>query len=217
MSRNAPLRVLAIAHTAVSRNIGRLRYRPFAEMSDLEVHLVCPSRWREYGRRMTADPGNDPGVTLHVEPTLLPYLPSVNWYAHFYPRLNRVIGQAKPDVIHLSEEPWSFVALQATLLRKNAALVLEVEQNILRRLPPPFEKIRRYVLRQTDVVLSRSTEATVVARASGFTGPVMSLGYGVDQSTFFPSANGGQPKPANSPLRIGYAGRRQGRKASTTC
>ena len=46
------------------------------------------------------------------------------------------------------------------MLRRRAAIVLEVDQNILKRLPPPFEAIRKYVLRHTDHVLSRSPDAT---------------------------------------------------------
>ncbi len=87
-------------------------------------------------------------------------------------------------MIHLWEEPWSIVALQATRLRGDAALVLEVDQNILKRLPPPFEAIRRYVLRRTDLVLSRSPDATAVVRACDYEGPARPIGYGVDQAVF---------------------------------
>jgi glycosyltransferase involved in cell wall biosynthesis len=96
--------------------------------------------------------------------------------------------------------------LQAQLLRRRAALVLEVDQNILKRLPPPFEAIRKFVLRRTDHILSRSGDATAVVRARGYAGPVTPIGYGVDLATFAPGsepANGG----GNRPLRIGYVGR----------
>src|SRR5258706_11167942 len=178
VSNQSKLRILSIAHPAVSRDIGRLRYHPFAEMKGLDVHLLAPARWVEYGRRMRADPADDPGVTMHIEPVLLDHLPGVKWYGHFYPRLHSIIGSVKPDVIHLWEEPWSVVALQAALLRKDAALVLEVDQNILKRLPPPFEAIRRHVLKKTDLILSRSPEANDVVRARGFTGPIRPIGYG---------------------------------------
>jgi glycosyltransferase involved in cell wall biosynthesis len=176
-------------------------------MSGLDVHLVAPARWREYGRKMYADPVDDPGVTLHVEPILLPYLPAINWYAHFYPRLGRIIKQIKPDIIHLWEEPWSFVALQASLLRGKAALVLEIDQNILKHLPPPFETIRRFTLRRTNLILSRSPSAAAVAGACGYWGPVRPIGYGVDEMTFFPSAAGRRPRLPGEALRIGYVGR----------
>lgn len=201
-----PLKVLSIFHGAGSRTIGRLRYHPFASVPDLKVHLLAPERWTEYGRTIMADPGGDPGVTLHIEQIRLSRLPVVKWYAHYYPRLSRIIEEIRPDVIHLLEEPWSFVALQASLLRRNAALVLEVDQNIFKRLPQPFQTIRRHVLQRTDMVLARSDDAATVVRACGYAGPMKPIGYGVDRSTFSPSPQRSS-RPNGAPLRIGYVGR----------
>ncbi len=202
-----PLRVLSIAHTAVSRETGRLRYHPFASMPGFEVHLLAPSRWLQFGRTMTADPAGDPGVTMHVERITLPSLPGVKWYGHFYAKLGRIVETVRPDVIHLWEEPWSIVALQAALLRRDAAMVLEVDQNILKRLPPPFETIRRYVLRRTDLILSRSPNATAVVRACGFDGPVRAIGYGVDRDVFSPAHETAPARQEGAALRLGYVGR----------
>ena len=162
-------------------------------MPDFEVHLLAPSRWREFGRGIVADPAADPGVTMHIEPVYLQSLPGLKWYGHFYRGLGRIIKTVQPDVIHLWEEPWSIVALQVARLRGDAALVLEVDQNILKRLPPPFEAIRRYVLRRTDLVLSRSPDASEVVRACGFDGPARSIGYGVDQAVFRPAHDAAVP------------------------
>jgi glycosyltransferase involved in cell wall biosynthesis len=187
--------------------MGRLRYHPFASMPGFEVHLLAPARWRQFGRGITADPPDDPGVTMHIEPIRLRSLPGLKWYGHFYPGLGKLIREVEPDVIHLWEEPWSIVALQATLLRGNAALVLEVDQNILKRLPPPFETIRRYVLRRTDVVLSRSPDATAVVRACDYDGPARPIGYGVDQDAFNMSHDEAPPWHEDKVLRLGYVGR----------
>ncbi|EJW11498.1 Poly(glycerol-phosphate) alpha-glucosyltransferase [Rhodovulum sp. PH10] len=203
----AALKILSIAHPAVSRAAGRLRYRPFAARRDLDVHLVVPTRWHQFGRTMVADPPGDPGVTTHVMPILFPRGGPMKWYLHVYPRLRRKIRDVAPDVIHLWEEPWSFVALQACLLKNDAALVLEVDQNILKRLPPPFEAIRRFVLRRTDHILSRSPDATAVVRACGYAGPVTPIGYGVDQDTFRPTAAPRAHEREPGPLTLGYVGR----------
>lgn len=198
-----PLRVLSIAHTAVERAAGRLRYHPFAHRPDCDVHLIVPRRWQQFGRTIDADPADDPGITVHVMPIWFPKAGPMHWYLHVYPGLGSKIRDLQPDVIHLWEEPWSFVALQAALLRKDAALVLEVDQNILKRLPPPFETIRRHVLKATDHILSRSPDATAVVRARGYAGPVTEIGYGVDRATFSP-----RPKAARPPgLSLGYVGR----------
>jgi len=90
-----PIRVLSIAHPAVSRERGRLRYYPLAVRQDLDLHLVVPARWQEFGRRMIADPPNDPGLNVHVLPIRFPHAGPMSWYLHFYPGLNRLVSELR--------------------------------------------------------------------------------------------------------------------------
>ena len=206
MYERRPLRIASIAHPAVSSEAGRLRYPYLGAKSDVELHLIVPAIWKEFGRTIVAEPPHETGFAVHVMPIRLPHAGPMNWYLHFYPELGRLLRQLEPDVIHLWEEPWSVVALQAQWLRRHAALVLEVDQNILKRLPPPFEAIRKHVLRHTDHVLSRSSDATMVVRARGYAGPVTPIGYGVDAATFAPPSDAAEAGP-NRDFRIGYVGR----------
>ena len=201
------LKVLSIAHSAVSREAGRQRYYPLSRRRDLDVHLVVPARWHQFGRTIHADPPDDPAVQVHVLDSVLTRGGPMSWYLHFYPQLPGLIRRLRPDVIHLWEEPWSVVAFQARLFRGNAALVLEVDQNILKRLPPPFEAVRRNLLRHTDHILSRSPQATEVVRANGYAGPVSAIGYGVDQATFRPAGGAVAARDHGATLRLGYVGR----------
>ncbi|MDR3493030.1 MAG: glycosyltransferase, partial [Ancalomicrobiaceae bacterium] len=204
MSNTRRLRVLSIAHPAVLRAVGRRRYHFLGSRSDLDVHLLVPRRWHQFGRWMDADPPDDPGVTVHIEPIWLPRAPLASWYLHVYPGLDRLIDAVRPDLIHLWEEPWSLVAWQAMLSRRNAPMVLEVDQNILKPLIFPFEQIRRFVLRRTDHILARSPDADAVVRACGFAGESSLIAYGVDQETFFPKPSSGADR---SGLSLGYVGR----------
>jgi glycosyltransferase involved in cell wall biosynthesis len=206
VSELRPLKILSIAHVAVSRAAGRLRYYPLTARRDLDLHLLVPARWQEFKRATVADPPDDPGLAVEVAPILLPHAGPANWYLHFYPRLKRLLRRLNPDVIHLWEEPWSIVALHAVLLRRRAAVVLEVDQNILKRLPPPFEAIRRFVLKRTDHILARSLAAAKVVQACGYTGAITPIGYGVDQDVFRP-AEPASMRPSGAVLRIGYVGR----------
>ncbi|MGJ4914176.1 glycosyltransferase [Bradyrhizobium sp. HKCCYLRH2060] len=205
MSSRGRLRIVSIAHPATSSEAGRLRYRHLASRPDVELHLVVPEVWKEFGRTITAAHSNE-GFPIHRLPIRLPDAGPMKWYLHFYPALRRLLRELDPDVIHLWEEPWSIVALQAQMLRGRAALVLEVDQNILKRLPPPFEAIRKFVLGRTAHILSRSPDAAEVVRACGYTGPVTPIGYGVDLTTFMP-ADDRSNATACSPLRLGYVGR----------
>ena len=201
-----PLCVLSIAHPAIKRDSGRLRYDPLAARTDLDLHLLVPSRWHQFGRVLTAETAADSDIQLEIAPISLAKAGPLSWYLHFYPGLRRLVRRLDPDVIHLWEEPWSVVALQACLLKGRAALVLEVDQNIVKRLPPPFEALRRFVLRRTAHVLCRSPDAAAVVRANGYTGPVSFIGYGVDQNLFH-AADTAAAALAAGPLRIGYVGR----------
>jgi glycosyltransferase involved in cell wall biosynthesis len=207
VSDGSRLKILSIAHAAVSRDAGRLRYYPLAGRDDVDIHLVVPAVWHQFGRTIVADPSDDAGMTVHVLPIRLPRGGPMSWYLHFYPGLGRLIRDLKPDVIHLWEEPWAIVSLQARVLKGAAALVMEVDQNILKRLPPPFEFIRKQVLQNTDHVLSRSPDATSVVRAKGYIGPVTPIGYGVDLSNFHPAVEPSMPRAVRPDFRIGYVGR----------
>lgn len=209
----ASLRVLSIAHTAVSRAAGRLRYDAVGARGDVETHLVVPDRWYQFGRWLAADPPDyEPGVDVHVSRVRWPRAGRASWHFHHYPELGSLISRVAPDVIHLWEEPYSLVTLQAALLRRrlapSAAFVLEVDQNLLKRLPPPFEAARRWVLGQTDLLLARNSEAEAVCRACGYDGPSIPIGYGVDQTRFRPLDRvGARTAFGLSGFVLGYVGR----------
>jgi glycosyltransferase involved in cell wall biosynthesis len=104
------------------------------------------------------------------------------------------------------------VALQTLRLRCRLAgkpsLVLEVDQNILKRLPAPFAQVRRAVLRRTDFVLGRSDDAIRVVQACGYRGPSARIGYGIDQSTFRPAnRDASRAQLRFHGFTVGYVGR----------
>lgn len=206
----SPLRVLSVAHGGVRHGVGRMRYEALSRQAGFELTLVVPERWREYGATYRAEPQAG-DVTVVVAPVRWLEAGPAKWYLHHYKSLGRILRAVRPDVIHLWEEPWSVVALQALRLRDrllpDAALVLETEQNILRRLTPPFEQIRRLTLKRADLLVTRQAEAEAVSRACGFAGPARCVGYGVDPATFHPRPAPGQPDGPRPGLTLGYVGR----------
>ena len=171
-----------------------------------------PSRWSERGRWLLPEaPGPDEGW-VHVLPVRWAWAGPATWHLHHYIGLKKLMLELRPEVIHLWEEPWSLVTYQALFIRNRhfpqVPIVLEVDQNILKRLPPPFEQVRRAVLNQTSVVLGRSDEAIRVAKACGYSGPSGRIGYGVDQSLFRPTnRETARSKFGLTGFTVGYVGR----------
>lgn len=186
---NASFRIVSIAHSAVRRGSIRLRYRPIAAADRSRFTLVIPARWREYGHWLSPEPPG-PELDIRILPIHFPAAGPAKWYLHCYSGLGGLLKELRPDVLHLAEEPWSFVALQGTILRDlflpNTGIVLEADQNILRRLPPPFEYIRRYTLKRTDALIVRGPDALAVARATGYRGTAVTVEYCIDAAVFNP-------------------------------
>jgi glycosyltransferase involved in cell wall biosynthesis len=204
-----PLKVVSISHTALSN--GRLRYYPLMDDQEIDLTLIVPERWKEYGRELFADPPSPP-LDIRVRPIRFPEVSKAKWYLHFYPGLGRLIEELSPDVLHLWEEPWSVVALHAAWLCSgrfpHTALVIETDQNILRRLPTPFEQIRRRTLRRTDMLIVRQREALDVCRACGYQGPSVIVEYCVDASRFYPAdKQASRSQIGVNDFTVGYVGR----------
>jgi glycosyltransferase involved in cell wall biosynthesis len=207
------MKVLSIAHSAGTNRSGRARYEALARLHpDIDTTVVVPSHWRENGQDTPLDLANGK-FNFRVERVRFHCLPCVGWYLHYYPDLHDLLSRLRPDVIHLWEEPWSLVAWHAARLRDrilpHAALIIETEQNILRRLPAPFERIRSGTLKRTDLLIGRQAECLSVARACGFEGPTAVIEFGVDSTIFRPTDRPASRDASRAKRRfvLGYVGR----------
>jgi glycosyltransferase involved in cell wall biosynthesis len=209
-SRTQPrrVRVVSISHSAAFHS-ARLRYLPLAKSDEIDLSVIVPHKWNEYGKEFVAEPPTPP-LDIRIRTVRFRDAGIAKWYMHYYPGLAKFIEEMRPDVLHLWEEPWSFVALQAARLcsRFGMSLVLETDQNILRRLPPPFEQIRRYTLQRTDTLIVRSPEALEVSRACGFQGKAATVEYCFDPNEFRPLERAAaRVEFPTEGFTIGYAGR----------
>ena len=210
------LRVVSFSHSASVDGSPRLRYVPLIkpdEASDdaIDLTLVVPKGWREYGKPLPEDPPTL-GLSMRRERIRCPEMPIVRWYLHYYPDMRRILNELQPDVIHLWEEPWSVVAAQAIRLRNarfpHAGLVLETDQNVRRHLLPPFEQIRSYTLHNIDALIVRHPEALAVSQACGYRGPSRIVEYCVDGDVFHPGdRDAARVEFEARGFTIGYAGR----------
>ena len=184
-----PVRVLMLSHTCQSRSEGQAKAAAIARFADIDLRVLTPDRWRHYGTWRAAAPA-PAGLALQVEKIAWPWTGPGQFYLHWYPRLAQTLAEFRPDVIDLWEEPWGLVSAQACWLRNrllpSARIITETEQNIDKRLPPPFGFFRRYTLAAADYGIARSAEAAEVLRRRGYRGVVSVVPNGVDPNAFKP-------------------------------
>jgi glycosyltransferase involved in cell wall biosynthesis len=183
-----PLRLLVVSHTAQSRAAGQARCIPLLDQSDIDCRILVPDRWKNQNAWQQAEKAADPRLRVQAARVMWPWTGRCQWYLHWYPGLQRLLRDFRPDIIHLWEEPWGLVSAQAAWLRNRylpgTRLISETEQNIDKRLPFPFETFRRFTLSNADLLIGRTREAIGVARAKGYAGPASVVSYGIDPNIF---------------------------------
>ena len=184
------MRILMISHTCQSRLEGQPKAQHLARLADVDLHVVVPDRWWEYTRWRCPEPPTHSEFEYTVGKVRLPWGGPAKWYLHHYAGLGEVIRRFRPHVIDLWEEPWGAVSLQACRIRNrylpDCKIVTETEQNVDKRLPPPFERMRRYTLANADYAVGRNAEAIDILRRKGYAGPAEVVPNAVDTDLFRP-------------------------------
>jgi glycosyltransferase involved in cell wall biosynthesis len=184
------MKVLLIAHACQVRAEGQQRAQRLGSLPGIDLRVLVPDRWFEYGKWRKPQAPENPSYAFQVEKIGLPWTGPAQWYFHYYPGLAKTLLSFKPDIIDVWEEPWGMVSVQACRLRKSllpsAKIVVETEANINRHHPFPFTTFRRFTLRHADYAITRQTEGIGVLRAHGFKGSAKFIGNGVDATIFRP-------------------------------
>jgi glycosyltransferase involved in cell wall biosynthesis len=187
---NDRLRVLLISHTCQSRTEGQPKAQCLARMPEIDLRVLVPDRWRHYGKPRAAQPPENGAFAFEAGKVVWPWAGPAQFYLHWYPGLRKTLEQFRPHIIDLWEEPWGLVSAQACRLRNrhfpSTRILSETEQNIDKRLPFPFERMRAYTLRNADFAIGRNAEALEVLRAKGYAGPAQVVPNAVDAELFHP-------------------------------
>jgi glycosyltransferase involved in cell wall biosynthesis len=207
------MRVLLISHTCQSRTAGQPKAQAIAAEPGIDLTVLVPRRWKVYGKWSAAeDLQAAKPFRLLIQDTRLPWVPGAQNYLHHYPSLKQILLEERPDVIDVWEEPWSWVSVQVCRLRERylpgAKVISETEQNIDKKLPPPFAQFRRYVAARADFLVGRNNESLEVMRSHGYRGRNAVVGNAVDESLFRPMDRGASKAAIGvSGFVIGYVGR----------
>jgi glycosyltransferase involved in cell wall biosynthesis len=199
------MRILYIAryHTVTAeRKIALLASEP-----DMDVWLVRPRRWRDdYGSSNLPVRAGQPYHTVAVPLAFRPGDP----HRCLYGTLSFAMPSARPDIIHVEEEPDSLAALQVAaarrLLAPRARLVLNTWQNVDRAKGREVWWVLRTTLGQADAILCASREAQALLRSFGYRGDTRVLPpQGIDLDVFYPRRH--EPAADGAPFTVVYVGR----------
>lgn len=150
---------------------------------EADVTAVIPERWR---------PAPEPSAVGVPGPEPVPVrFPGSN-HLHHYPGASSWLDRHAPDLVHVDEEPYSLVTLQLSRLcrKRRIPFVFFAWQNLDRRLPPPFARIRWAVLRSAHGGLAGTAAAARVLRSAGFKRPIRVIPqFGIDPDRFTPDTS----------------------------
>ncbi|HUE95787.1 MAG TPA: glycosyltransferase family 4 protein [Longimicrobiaceae bacterium] len=179
------MKVLYISKALV---VAEYRTKLLALAAGAELTALVPDRWGARTVEPSPDDGDGP-IQLRWERAWL----HGNNHLHISPLLGKVIDSLRPDLVHIDEEPYSLVTLQAARLcaKRGIPCLFFAWQNLPKRLPPPFARVRARVYRTVSGGIAGTPAAGRVLRDAGFSGPLAIIPqFGVDASRF-------RPRPAD--------------------
>ncbi|MBA2678689.1 MAG: glycosyltransferase, partial [Ktedonobacteraceae bacterium] len=196
--------VVMISKTFVATTAQR-QLEELARQPGLRLTLITPPLWQaDDGGVQTFTPTFIAGYRVITTPIRA----NGRYHVYHYPRLGGLLDVLQPDVVHMDDEPYNTATCHALWLcqqRKIPALAV-AWQNILRRYPPPFTFMEKWVYRHVAAIIAGNSDAAMVVRAKGYQGPlpIFSL-HGIDPSIWQPRHV--DPPEQNAPFTIGYIGR----------
>jgi glycosyltransferase involved in cell wall biosynthesis len=167
----------------------------------VDLTVVVPPLWRDRRGQQLIETLHTEGYNLRVVPLAL----NGNYHLHFYPTLAQLLGDLRPHLLHMDEEPYNLSTwLGIRAARRVGALPLFFTwQNLHRLYPPPFRWMEEANYRACPGSIAGNQDAARVLRSKGYTGAVRVIPqFGVDPAIFAP----GSTTDCDRPLQIGYAG-----------
>jgi len=197
---------MRVLYVSKSMTVGAYRDKLRALAAHVDIRAVVPVRW---GRQPVdpVQPGDPPIAFRKV------VLDGYNHF-HLYRSAQRMLRDARADLVHIDEEPYSAVTAQLVFHCRRLALpcCFFAAQNLDRPIPPPFGWLRSRVFRNVDGGLAGTDAAARVLRRCGFTGKLAVIAQlGVDPERFRPCPHARQRVRDSLGLDagfvVGYGGR----------
>ncbi|MDE0330289.1 MAG: glycosyltransferase family 4 protein [Nitrospinae bacterium] len=199
------MRVLIISRFCAS-TIYRAKIAALARRSGLEVSLLAPAQWKEGARTLICPEGIEDGYRIFTGSLIF----NGRVGGHVYGSgLWRALKEARPDIVHMEEESYSFAAAQALLclsmLRTRPKFITNNSENFDIALPLRSRKIERVVFRRADALLVFARTARErLLRLGAPAAKVRTLPqFGLDAELFRPP----EPSERGDVFSVGFVGR----------
>lgn len=171
---------------------------------DLDLTVVTPPDWQDERGALTLERNEIYGCRLVVTPLRF----NGHYHLHYYPRIGEIMREAKPDLVHLDEEPYNLATFHALIQTRrscpHARVLFFSWQNLEISYPPPFSWMESYVYTHSDYALAGSPSAERVLRSKGFAKQSRVIPqFGVDPQEFHPDTS----RALKSKFTIGLAAR----------
>ncbi len=187
-----PIRVLAVDHTAGVPPF-RKKFAALARHPGIDLEVLAPERWVENYRVVRAAPGQESGYRMVTG--------KVGWpgyenRAFFVSGLGTAMRRTRPDVLHLWEEPFSVITLQALALasiwapRAKAIFFsfdnLSADFHYSYRPSAFYAAVERLAHRRCVAGTAATEEVAGVLRAKGFSKSIEIVPPGLELADFPP-------------------------------
>ncbi|MEK6591044.1 MAG: glycosyltransferase [Nitrospinota bacterium] len=193
------MKIIFTWHAAVEPEYRKL----FREMANKghELLVICPKGWTEGGRLQRVDSLNkacsDPAHNLSAGESngyrliTLSVIFQDRIKGFFYPEiynLYKVFSKFKPDIVHIFEEPYSLACFEMVSFVRIASLsskiVVQSFENMIINQRFPFSLFERFILNNTDLLITVPKEGESVWRNKGYSGTIRQIPVGLDENLF---------------------------------
>lgn len=213
------MKILFTWHAAVEPEYRKL-FREIVNKGH-ELLVISPKTWMEGGRLQRIDNSDEAcskrsesnGYSLFSFPVI--FRNRIKGF--FYPQVNslcQLFRKFKPDIVHIFEEPYSLACFQMVTLAKIASprskIIVQSFENMIIIQRFPFSLIERFVLNNTNLLISIPKEGELVWRNKGYSGTIKQLPVGLDENLFKKTESFLPDYPflnKRDKIQIGYVGR----------
>lgn len=207
------MRVLIIDHTGGIPPFRR-KFAALASQPDLTLTVFVPDRWVENYRVVHAEPRAEDGYRLLTGSVIWPGYENRGF---FISGMGRAFREAKPDLLHLWEEPYSLIALEALLLAKRRAprarVIFSSSDDLSRGFRYPYRpsrvyaQIERFTLRRSDGATVMNEAVRALLREKEFDRPLELITHGLDLTAYAAAGRARRDvEPRRRPV-VGFLGR----------